>query len=222
MVHLPVAMIPEWYLEIPFSTTDVLNGKLTGLNDIWMVFGNTIHNYWVPFSTTDILNGTLAGLNDTCRMVFGNNINYCWIPFSRPTIEVLNGTLAAVAMIPEWYLEIAFITIEYQLHWSPQWYNCRSQWYPEWYLEIAFITIEYHSVPLKSSMVHLPVSMIPRMVTVFGNTVAFITIEYHSVGLPLKFSMIHLPVAMIPWMVFGNSIPSLILFSGLQWYIRHT
>ena len=33
---------------------------------------------------------------------------------------------------------------------------------------------------MKSSMVHLPVSMIPRMV--FGNTVASITIEYHSVG----------------------------------------
>ena len=33
---------------------------------------------------------------------------------------------------------------------------------PEWYLEIAFITIEYHSIPLKFSMVHLPVAMIPE------------------------------------------------------------
>ena len=176
MVHLPVAMIPEWYLEIPFSTTDVLNGKLTGRNDTWMVFGNTIHNYWVPFSTTDVLNGKLAGLNDTW-MVFGNNINYYWIPFS--TIEVPNGTLAGrndTRMVFGNSIHYYCLLNTIQYHWSPQWYTCQSQWYPEWYLEIAFITIEYHSVPLKSSMIHLPVAMIPWMV--FGNSI--VTVQWSS------------------------------------------
>ena len=51
---------------------------------------------------------------------------------------------------------------------------------------------EYHSVPLTSSMVNLPVSMIPE----WYFEIPFITIEYHSI--PLTSSMVHIPVAMIP------------------------
>ena len=87
MVHLPVSMIHEWYLERPFitieytfSTSDFLIGKLTSLNDTYMAIGNSIHT-----------------------------IEYHSVPLTSSMV------LMSVAMIPEWYLEIPFITIEYHI-----------------------------------------------------------------------------------------------------------
>ena len=95
----------------------------------------------------EVLNGTLAGRNNT-RMVFG------YYHSVQLTCSMVN---LPVSMVPEWYLEIPFITIEYQsismVH-LPVSYTMM----PEWYLEILLITTEYHSVPLKFSMVHFPAS----------------------------------------------------------------
>ena len=78
MVHLPVSMIPERYLEIPFITIEYHSVPLT--SSMVHLPVSMIPEWYLelPFITieyTDILNGTLASLNDT-RMVFGNTIHY--------------------------------------------------------------------------------------------------------------------------------------------------
>ena len=79
-----------------------------------------------------------------------------------------------VSMIPEWYFEIPFITIEYHsIPLTSAMVHMPVTMIPEWYLEIPFITIEYQLVNITEVLnVHLPVyTMKPRMV--FGNTINY-------------------------------------------------
>ena len=81
MVHLPVSMIPEWYLEILLITIEY-------------------HSIPLTFSMVHLI----AGRNAT-------RINGIWKYHSvQLTSSMVN---LPVSMIPEWYLEIPFITIEY-------------------------------------------------------------------------------------------------------------